>query len=145
MVTSTPEMLVQRLVAIYSGGDPNDLDELLAPNYVLYGLTGGGTDRAGRKRQLAMFLRAFPDQRVSIDDLVVQGNGATLRWTTRGTHAGPFESPIGTLEPTGRAVTHAGINVMRFADGKVVSEWSAEDMLSLLQQLGARVTAPGPS
>ena len=141
MPAETNEAQVRRLIGVYSGGDPAELNELLSPDYVLHGLTGGSTDRAGRIRQLAMFLRAFPDQRVTADDLIAQGDKVTLRWTTRGTQTGPFDSPLGVIQPTGRSVTHAGINIMRFVDGKVVEEWSAEDTLSLLQQLGA-VPAP---
>ncbi len=35
------------------------------------------------------FMTAFPDLRVLMDDLVVQGDTATYRWTLVGTNTGP--------------------------------------------------------
>jgi predicted ester cyclase len=35
----------------------------------------------------------------------------------------------------------SGVNVFRFADGKVVEIWNHRDDLGLMQQLGARVYA----
>ena len=41
------------------------------------------------------------------------------------------------MPPTGKTVQVTGVNVARFADGKIVESWFNFDMLTLLQQLGA--------
>ncbi len=45
------------------------------------------------------------------------------------------------IPPTGRQATVGGINIARFAGGKIVEEWSHWDQLGLLQQLGV-IPAP---
>jgi predicted ester cyclase len=46
------------------------------------------------------------------------------------------------MPPTGKFATSSGITVFRIADGKIVEEWSENDLLGLLTQLGA---LPGPA
>src|SRR5207248_3978098 len=44
--------------------------------------------------------------------------------------------------PSGKRVSVAYIDLLRFADGKMVEHWVQMDMLGLLQQIGA-LPAPG--
>jgi len=46
------------------------------------------------------------------------------------------QSPIETLEPTGKRFQHEGIRIFRIVDGKLVETWGGADTLSQLQQLG---------
>jgi predicted ester cyclase len=41
------------------------------------------------------------------------------------------------IPPTGKAVQAEGAGFYRVSDGKIVSEWMIEDMLSVMQQVGA--------
>ena len=54
------------------------------------------------------------------------------RWTARGTHRGELMG----IAPTGKQVAVTGINIERFANGKLVEGWSNYDTLGMLQQLG---------
>jgi predicted ester cyclase len=40
------------------------------------------------------------------------------------------------MEPTGKTVNFTGINIYRFACGKIVESWSEIDALDVLRQLG---------
>jgi hypothetical protein len=82
---------------------------------------------------VAEYRAAFPDLRVTVDDLVTDGDKVVRRFTLRGTHAGPFMG----IPPTGRAVAAAGIAIDRLAGGKVAESWVSLDALNLLRQLGA--------
>ncbi|MDP8951660.1 MAG: ester cyclase, partial [Actinomycetota bacterium] len=75
-----------------------------------------------------------------IEDLFAEGDKAVLRFTFRGTHQGEF---MGNA-PTGKRVTMAGIDIFRIADGKIVELWGQEDVLGMMQQLGA-IPEPGHS
>jgi predicted ester cyclase len=48
------------------------------------------------------------------------------------------------IAPTGKPVTMAGMDLVRLAGGRIVERWGQEDMLGLLQQLGA-APPPGPT
>ena len=40
------------------------------------------------------------------------------------------------IAPTGKQVTMTGISIMHIVGGKIVKEWTEEDMLGMMQQLG---------
>lgn len=63
---------------------------------------------------------------VAEDDLV------TVIWTAVGTNTGQGNG----LPATGTEVEGRGITVWRIVDGKIRDEWSAFDMLRVMQQLG---------
>ena len=104
------------------------LDEFYAPTNVLHdpsaplGLPPGP---AGIKQFLAPFLTAFPDAKVTPDELIAAGDRVVARFTIRGTHQGAF---LGT-PPTGKPVTVTGISIIQCADGKMVEEWEHTDNL----------------
>jgi len=66
----------------------------------------------------------FPDMRLTIDDMVGEGEKVVVRWTCRATHA-----------PSGKSAAWTGVSCMRLVDGKVVEDWVHSDLLGLQQQL----------
>ena len=48
------------------------------------------------------------------------------------------------MAPTGSPVEFAGVNIFRFADGKVAELWNHRDDRGLMEQLGAPVYAGYP-
>jgi predicted ester cyclase len=92
-----------------------------------------GPQLDGLKAFAAALYAAVPDWRVTIDDLVGEGDKVVVRWTGRGTHSGPWQG----RPPTGRTVTTTGIDIERMADGKIVQEDGEVDMLGFLRQVGA--------
>ena len=119
-------------------GDMTAVDEIIAPEFVRHDLAGGpethGPD--GVKRLIAGLRTAFPDLRMTIEDIFSDGDKVVVRFTASGTHSGPFM----VIAPTGRAVTWSGVNIYRVADGRIRETWQLADGLGLLRQLGA---APG--
>ena len=142
MSTEGNTAIVRRFVeAVQSEGDLSVLDELAAPDYVNHTARPGvPADREGLKQLTAMFRRAFPDGRMTIEDMVAEGDRVATRKTFRGTHQGELMG----IPPTGKAVAIGLIDLVRLADGKVVESWSVADDLGLLQQLGA-FAPPGPA
>jgi len=80
--------------------------------------------------------------RVSVEDVIAEGDKVVARWVVRGTHKGEFMGPTGSIPPTGKQVTVLAIHIFRIADGKFIERWPERDRLGLLQQLGV-VPAPG--
>jgi steroid delta-isomerase-like uncharacterized protein len=88
---------------------------------------------AGFKQSLAAMRAAFPDLRITIDDILAEGNKVAARLTLRGTQRGPFAG----LPPSGKQATWAAMSIWRIANGKVVERWLLSDAPSLRRQLGA--------
>lgn len=76
--------------------------------------------------------RAFPDGRLELNEILVEGDRFALRWNFSGTHQGGFAG----IPPTGRKVTMGGLSVGRVADGKIAEVWESGDLLAVLRQLG---------
>ena len=113
--------------------DPAALDELLAEDVVAHRAVGAGTLTAAEARQRAgEFRAAFPDARVVVDRVVVQGDAAAVAWVAAGTHRGAFDG----VAATGRRAVWEGILIVRVACGRIAEYWSASDGLGLRQQLG---------
>lgn len=90
------------------------------------------------KGLLSMFRNGFPDFKMSVEDVVDDGDKVTVLWRARGTH----DRDLFGIPPTGKQINVQGISLLRFADGKVVEDWVAEDSLGMMQQLGV-VPTPG--
>ncbi len=78
-------------------------------------MTGG---REGDKQTVAMVFAAFPDWRVSVEDMIAEGDKVVTRYTEQGTQHGDFMG----IPATGRTVTMTGIEIMRCADGKIAEQ-----------------------
>jgi predicted ester cyclase len=75
---------------------------------------------------------------LTVDDLIVEGDKAVVRYTITGTHKGAFMG----VPPTNKKVTIWVIEIDRFAGGKIVEGWDRFDTLGIMQQLGV-VPRPG--
>jgi steroid delta-isomerase-like uncharacterized protein len=81
----------------------------------------------------AMLLRAFPDIRVTVEDMISEEDKIVFRNTVTGTHQGEYRG----LPPTGKSITYNEIFIVRFSEGRIAEVWGIVDVLSQLQQLGA--------
>lgn len=86
----------------------------------------------------ATYFSAFPDLKITPEDLVAEGDKVAMRYSWRGTQKGELMG----IPPTGKQVTTSGMSILRIADGKIAEQWDNFDTLSMLQQLGV---APLPA
>jgi steroid delta-isomerase-like uncharacterized protein len=86
----------------------------------------------GRKEFYSMYLIAFPDAQITIEDQLAEGDTVATRWTGRGTHQGELMG----VPPSGKRVEVAGVTISRIEGGKIVEDWDSYDNLTTLQQLG---------
>ena len=80
-----------------------------------------------------MYRNAFQDLRLTVEELLSDGETITARWSCRGTHKGELNG----IAPTGKQIAITGISIARFAGGKMVEGWVNWDALGLMRQLGA--------
>jgi steroid delta-isomerase-like uncharacterized protein len=108
-------------------------DEVLAADVVLHSATG--EDVRGLKefkKRVSEHGAAFPDSHVTIDDMIVEGNKAVVRYTVTSTH----KRELMGIPATNKKLTMSVIEIDRFAGGKVVEIWEMSDTLGMMQQLG---------
>jgi len=132
--------LVRRFYGeVWDKGNLSVAHEVFAADYVRHDLRPSQAlpGPAGQAKIAEDFRRAFPDLRFEVDLVLGEDDLVAARWTATGTHTGPW----GSLEPTGTVATFAGVNIFRFAHGKVAEIWNHRDDLGLMTQVGAPVYA----
>ncbi|MFC6976682.1 ester cyclase [Halomicroarcula sp. GCM10025709] len=128
--------------SVWTEGDRAVLDRVLDPDAVLY--LDATADLVGHDAFWAFVSRyrdAFPDLRVTIEDIVSEGDKIAVRQRLRGTHEGPIfgVGATGSQVDVGRMVLH------HIDDGRIVETGIVEDTLGLLRQLGVRDEVVEPS
>jgi steroid delta-isomerase-like uncharacterized protein len=112
-------------------------DEIFAANHIIHDPhappSGWPNGPEGLKMVASVFGGGFDDWNITIEDQIAEGDKVASRWTASATHTGPLQG----MPPTGKTVRVTGVNVTRFAEGKIAESWFNFDMLTLLQQLGA--------
>jgi predicted ester cyclase len=97
------------------------LDENCAPNIVIHALQHGmeikGLDAL--KPAFDGLLSAFPDFRLTVEDIVVEGDKAAFRITMTGTQQGTFMNAT----PTGEKIAQTSFVFLRFEGDKIAEQW----------------------
>jgi steroid delta-isomerase-like uncharacterized protein len=84
------------------------------------------------KRTASVYRAAFPDLRMTVDDVITSGEKVVLRWHSEGTHRGELAG----FAPTGVHASVTGVSIDLWKDGKIVETWTEWDNLGLARQLG---------
>jgi steroid delta-isomerase-like uncharacterized protein len=126
---------------VWNKGNLQIADELFSANYIHHDPStpdlGRGAD--SEKKRASLYRNAFPDLRLTVEDLIADGEKVVARWSCHGTHKGE----LGGIAPTGKQFTISGVTIARFEHGKMVEGWINWDSLGLMQQLGVvPVSAP---
>lgn len=125
---------VRHLFEVANQKDPDAYLEVLHEDFLNHSAPPGmANDREGYRQIYGMYVSAFPDFEITVEDIVAEGDKAMTRWTARGTHQGELMG----VPPTGKEVEMTGLTFNRVADGKIVEQRENADMMGLLQQLGA--------
>ena len=89
--------------------------------------------RDGMKAVGQVIVGGFPDVRVTVEDLLADGDKVIERTTVMATHTGEFNG----IPATGNQVIWTEIHIYRLEGDKIAELWSEIDFLALLTQLGA--------
>ena len=119
----------------WSGGKYELADEIISPNMVVHGAGGQtvGMGPAGLVDLIKTWRTAFPDGRMEIDDLIVEGDTVAIRNTWYGTHEAEFYG----VPPSGKPVAVTSVGIDRVVNGLVSEGWGELDMVGMMQQMGA--------
>ncbi len=84
------------------------------------------------------FFEAFPDLKLRIDQMVVDGNTVVQVGTLEGTDIGGFMG----LEPSGKSFKAPAVYIYEFRDRKIVHESRIYDFTGVLVQIGLLKAKP---
>ncbi|MFC1607837.1 ester cyclase [Candidatus Latescibacterota bacterium] len=117
---------------VYTNGNLDIMDEHYAEDYIYH--HPPEPDIKGLedyKTHVGNILNFYSDGEFTIDEIIVDGDVAAVRWTTQGTMTG-----------TEKQVKFTGCEIIHYDDGKAVEEWHHPDELGLMQQLGFKLSPP---
>ena len=115
--TEANKALVVRLGEVFNEGNLALADEIFATDFVNHDPSQPNvTDLESYKAWVVESRTALPDFHVVIHSMVAEGDTVAARWTVTGTHLGEYRG----IPPTGRQMTQTGMNIHRFAGGKIV-------------------------
>ncbi|HEX6109498.1 MAG TPA: ester cyclase [Ktedonobacteraceae bacterium] len=140
MSTEDNKALVRRFYdEVFNNKNMAGVDAFVAPNVIDHSLPPGAQGEIeGVRQTITMFLTAFPDLNLTLEDIIAEGDKVVIRWTMCGTHQG---ASLG-MPPTGKQFTLPGISLVRLDGGMAAETWVSYDQLVMLQQLGL---APTPA
>lgn len=129
------ESLVRTFVEVVKNGRKLDrLGELFAADYIEHNevVASFGQGIEGYQRFLGHLFEAYPDDTVTIEQLVASGDLVSYRASETGTNKGTFLD----IPATGKRATWTEIQFFRIANGKVVEHWVDVDFYGWMKQLG---------
>jgi steroid delta-isomerase-like uncharacterized protein len=125
-MTEENKAIAKRVYEFISTGDFDRAEEIVdasAPDNELRPGDPPATLIDTFKETFSEAREAFPDMRVTVEDLVAEGDRVAARVTMRGTHRGVFQG----LAPTGKRVEVRAMDMFRISDGKIVEHWGHAD------------------
>jgi predicted ester cyclase len=139
MAAADNKAIVTRACASWNAQDEQGYLALYAADAVLHGCPGAESGPDPIRRCHAAFWTAFPGSRLTLQDLVAEGDRVAVRFSVEGTHQGPFQG----IPPSGRDVTLTGLANLRFVDDQCVEQWCQADVAELLSTITTPPQASG--
>lgn len=127
--------LVGRFVDAANAHDFDRLETLLTPDFTRHSQSTPDVQvrsRADMRRFLEANARTFPDERVAIECMTVEGDIAAFR----GTYSGTQDGAMGPFPPTGKSIDVDVSGAFRIEGERIAELWILWDNLVLLGQLG---------
>jgi steroid delta-isomerase-like uncharacterized protein len=123
---------------IWNHGKIELIDKLYGPGFMFFhpNMPKPIIGPAGYKEFVKAYRKAFPDFRVDVERIVLEGDTMVLRWAAHGTHLGDLEFQEMKVPATKKPVTWTGVTICRIDGGKFVEDRMWSDTLTLWEQLG---------
>jgi len=117
----------------FTNKDPALLDRILHETWVdIPSPPGTPAGPEGAKPLLAGLTTTFPDLKLTIEDILQEGDKVVVRARMAGTQKGAFMG----FPSKNRKMDIQVVDIHEFKDGKIVRTWHTEDWMSGLRQLG---------
>jgi steroid delta-isomerase-like uncharacterized protein len=121
MSTEENKKAVRRVFEeIMNRGNLQLVDELVTDDYKVNEPPGIPPGKEGFRALVNMYRTAAPDLKMTIEDMIAEGDQVAARWTATGTMTGEMMG----IPPSGQKVTFKAISWLRVKNGKVAEEWT---------------------
>jgi len=121
---------------VWNKGNSEAISELITDDVKIHGLTDVGgspvTTAAEFREYHAQLRTAFPDIRVTIDDIFAESDKVVARCSIEASHTGEMHG----IAPTNSPVDFTGMAIVRVKNGKIVEAWNSFDFLKMSRQMG---------
>jgi steroid delta-isomerase-like uncharacterized protein len=127
--------LVRRFTEVSNATDWDALRDIVTDDFRRHSSATEGPPVTSRDAFIALqksFLVSFPDQRVTIEQMVAEGDRVAILARYTATHTGP----MGDIPATGRPVDGPFLAIFRIDDGRIAEMWVEWDNVAMLKQLG---------
>ena len=132
--------LIEEYVEAVTDANMSAMDEFLSPDMKHHAVDNETIGIDGWKFLVAANKKAYPDWTLTIDELIISGNKAVAKFTSKGTNTGKGSS--GAMEPTGKKITYSGVTIFHIADGKIIKERVFYNVVPILAKLGFTIIPP---
>jgi steroid delta-isomerase-like uncharacterized protein len=119
-----------RVQSIYELMDANAIGIGQDPNGVIHG-------PAGFESLFSRMRGAFPDIKITLEDIFGSGDSVAVRWSAAMTHTGDHLGVPASNKP----VRITGISIARIENGKISQGWDNWDQLAMMQQIANAAAA----
>jgi steroid delta-isomerase-like uncharacterized protein len=134
MSNDANKALVRRFIEeVFVASSADAVDELVADDFTPHSWPGVGPGREPLKQAQQRISQGLADARMTIEEMISEGDLVAVRLTSHGRHTGDFMG----MPASDKEYTIGEIHIFRVRDGRIVEHWREADMLGMLQQLGA--------
>ena len=130
--------LARRMYEAWNERQFDEIADAVAPDSTLTIVGTGekfmGTE--GARQYNTMWADAFPDGRVTVDQVIAASDRVVVEFHGEGTHTGTLRTSMGEIPATGRSLTLQLCDVYEFDNGKIKTQRNYFDTGSLMTQLG---------
>jgi steroid delta-isomerase-like uncharacterized protein len=86
----------------------------------------------GLKKAIEMYRGSFPDLKMEVTSMTAEGDVVTTHYRMTGTNTGP----MGEMPATNKALDIAGVDIIKFKEGKATEHWGYYEEMKMMEQLG---------
>jgi steroid delta-isomerase-like uncharacterized protein len=139
MANEQNEAVARKALECFNTGDTSVADEVIAEGAVNHdpAMPGSEAGPDSLKQAVEMYRGAFPDLKITIEEMFSDRDLVCTRWSSEGTNDGELMG----MPPTGKHAKTTGLSIDKVQDGKIVESWTEWDNAGLMQQLGVGETA----
>lgn len=127
------EAVMDTYVEIINQRDTSQFPAVFRDDYRVFSTAGTFDGLPVFTGVMSALYAAMPDIEYTVDELLIDGDNATLRYTYTGTHLGDF---LG-IPATGNTITCSGLEIDRIEDGKLVETQNFTNYHCLLDGMNA--------
>lgn len=126
-------LILREADEIWTRGNLVTIPELFSESFTMhYGDKVYVLTHEDYSRMVTTWRTAFPDLKMVVNDIIINGDKVAARYTVTGTHLGELWG----YKPTGKQFQFDEIYIVRVEAGKMVETWGVWDEYGFRKQLG---------